>query len=174
MLIVGVGFLAFWILGYFKTVSPNVQAPLVAGLFASGVALANWNYQRRKDELERHKEKKVEVYGQLFDLLYNLQKENKKFGTEHSDKFLKSEKFLDLYWAIGRDLTLWASPGVIRAYYNSFKGEETQNTAELLKRWDNLYGEMRKDLGLSNRGLKPFDLIGIMVNDIEQLRAVPK
>jgi len=157
---------------FFSAADGNVQASIVAGLFALVAAIGSWIFQQRKAELERHKEKKVEVYGKFLKFLNEYQKKGKKEGEEISEAFLQTDEAFDFFWDISRDLVLWASPGVLRAYYEAFKTDTSSLPyGEILGRVDNLYQEIRKDLGLSNRRLKKYDLVGIMVNDIEELRA---
>jgi len=158
---------------FFEDVDANVQASIIAGFFALIVTLFNWDYQRRKAEFERHKEIKVKFYEELITFYHNFQKKVRKEGLENIDEYLQSDEFFDFSWDTGKDLVLWGSPGVIRAYYEMFKPtrEQTDDTPiERLSRMEKLYLEIRKDLGLSNFGLKKFDLIGMMVNDIEDHR----
>ncbi|NOX95981.1 MAG: hypothetical protein GXP04_13060 [Alphaproteobacteria bacterium] len=166
-------FLIAYFIGLFRASDANVQASIIAGLFAFGGATFSWSSQRRKEELDRHKEVKVKIYEELISFIFDFLKLDKLEGSKKVDSYLQSEEFLNKTWALGKNLILWASPGVIRAYYEAFKSLpaiEAGEPMDMLGRMDKLYHEIRKDLGLLNKGLKKLDLIGIMINDIEEHR----
>ncbi len=167
--------LALWFLvsvaKLFGAADDNVQAAIVAGLFAAFAAIGGWIYQDRKARFDRHKEKKVAVYATLLDLVFDLQKNHKDKGPQSTEELIHSTNFKDKYWSLGKELTLWASPKVIRAFHVAFKAKEGTGPRELFSNFDKLYQHIREDLGLANRGLKEFDLVGMLVNDIDKLQA---
>jgi len=167
--------LALWLLvsivTLFGAADDNVQAAIVAGLFAAFAAIGGWIYQDRRARFDRHKEKKVAVYAGLIELVFDLQKMHKDEGPQSTDEIIESTDFKERYWSLGKNLTLWASPKVIRAFHVAFKPKQGTEAREVLSNFDKLYRQIRDDLGLANRGLKEFDLVGMLVNDIDELQA---
>ncbi|RUQ37969.1 MAG: hypothetical protein EKK71_01905 [Candidatus Competibacteraceae bacterium] len=68
------------------------------------------------------------------------------------------------------EIILWSSPSVINAFRN-FESIAEENTGikMLLPAVDRLYREMRKDIGLSNKGLPQNQLVKIYLKDPSEL-----
>jgi hypothetical protein len=75
---------------------------------------------------------------------------------------LKSEHVYNSLVDFNRDVLLWASPGVIRAFLD-FRVK--RDGVEQLVEMDRMLQAIRKDLGLSNRRLRPGDLVKLFLKE---------
>ena len=142
-----------------------LEASVSAALITAAVGLiglwyAQW-HSKGRDIAENHRPSKIEVYGKFFDIVEKFQ------AGEVSDEDLAEEDLPDWlrkdYQELNRGLILWASPKVIRAWLE-FRSTSVKGGSVLFA-MDNMYKEIRKDLGNSNWGLQPGDLIRIGLKD---------
>ena len=78
--------------------------------------------------------------------------------------------YLDFFVSFTRDLIVWGSPGVIKAYENFRRGSSSSSVVLFLV--DDILREIRRDLGNSNWGIKKGDLIKLFSKDPEELDRV--
>ncbi len=83
-----------------------------------------------------------------------------------SESFAK--EFEEFFITFTRDLIVWGSPNVIKAYENFKLGSLTSGTNAVLL-VDDILREIRSDLGNSNRGIKRGDLIKLFLKDPQEL-----
>ncbi|MCG8697604.1 MAG: hypothetical protein MI922_06080 [Bacteroidales bacterium] len=96
----------------------------------------------------------------------------------HPEKAIIYNNFIDYYIEIRNsvntqgivnlrfrsDISLWASKDVLRSYmlFNQYLNELSGDNPKILQQAESVILEMRKDLGLSNQGLKPGNLDNII------------
>ena len=85
-----------------------------------------------------------------------------------------NENLEDFIFNFVGDLMIWGSPGTIRAYRKFQKSGESKDVRILFSLVDNLLREIRKDLGLSNRGLKQYDLYNLFLRGDEDIQNLNK
>ena len=93
---------------------------------------------------------------------------------EFADKKPSEKDMLERIFRFGSEITLWASPEVLRAFA-AFKlsGTQPSNVYSMLHSMDRLYRTMRIDIGLSNDGLEEDFFIKMMLSnpsEIEKLK----
>jgi hypothetical protein len=148
-------------------VAMAIIATAIAG-FASvfTVVYAQWRTKVR-EIAEAHRPQKVKVYGGYMELMFAMlqqtKKEEPKKGKVVTPKAIPGNH-LDKMYSFRREVILWASPGVIRAYleWESISAHEPDVKVRLLA-WDKLLREMRKDLGNSNWMLRPGQLMHMIL-----------
>lgn len=144
-------------------------------LLAAGVGYWLRYYLDRKKELtsEVNKERRV-VYQQMVDMLFGIL-EKVKHGDKQSPKEI--QKLIEELYKIYRKEVLYASSGVINAFndfmqfsYRTNQGIQ-QNPHDILWLLSNLLAAMRKDLGLSNKGLGKDHrkLLRALISDMDNL-----
>ncbi|MDP1786376.1 hypothetical protein [Nitrosomonas sp.] len=149
---------------WFQALNASVAASLItASLGLIGLWYAQWQSKTR-DIAESHRTNKIEVYNVFFDLVEKFQTNNiTDLSEENIPEPLKSD-----FQKLNRGLLLWASPGVITAYLK-FRTVSASG-GDILHAVDNMYREIRKDLGNSNFQLKAGDLIRIGLKDPNELK----
>ncbi|MDV6340315.1 hypothetical protein R2103_00825 [Nitrosomonas sp. Is24] len=151
-------------LQWFQALNASVAAALItASLGLIGLWYAQWQSKTR-DIAESHRASKIEIYNLFFDLVDKFQKNN---ITDLSEENISESLKFD-FQKLNRGLLLWASPGVITAYLK-FRTVSTSGE-NILQAVDNMYREIRKDLGHSNFQLKAGDLIRIGLKDPNELK----
>ena len=90
--------------------------------------------------------------------------------TEQEIFAVNEENFIKLR----RNFIVWASPKVLDAYHRFLEASQTKTGNSLLVA-DEVFREMRKDLGLSNFGIQKGDLVAMYVREGRQaLRKIVK
>ncbi len=149
---------------WFQALDPSVKAALITALLGLvGLWYAQW-HSKTRDIAESHRASKIEIYNVFFDLVEKLQESNIDSSTEDElPDWMKSE-----FRKLNRGLLLWASPKVITAYLNFRKVSASEGN--VLYAVDEMYREIRKDLGNSNYLLKSGDLIRIGLKDPDEFK----
>ncbi len=139
-----------------------------SGTFLAAVLVALYSQRRTKDReiAEAHRPQKIEVYKSFMETIAGLLKRTKDESTDNSQEAFNKE-FLEFFVAFTRDLIVWGSPGMIKAYYK-FRTNTTSDATVLLL-MDDILREIRKDLGNSNWSLKRGELIRLFLSDPEEL-----
>ena len=140
----------------------DLAAAIVAASVAGFVSVLTVVYgQRRVKEreiAEAHRPQKVKVYRGYMELMFDVLR-SVKDRNEVSESQMSSDH-VDKMYSFRRELILWGSPGVIRAY---LQWEEIASSdappRERLLGWDKMLREFRKDLGNSNWLLKEGQLM---------------
>ena len=163
--------LVCYILSQVSSIDSDVAMAIIATAIAGlasvfTVVYAQWRTKVR-EITEAHRPQKVNVYGGymelMFEVLQQTKKEGQKKGKLATPKAITG-KHLDKMYGFRRDIILWGSPGVIRAYLDwESKSTHEQDAQVRLLAWDKLLREMRKDLGNSNWMLQPGQLMHMIL-----------
>lgn len=127
------------------------------------IALTQY-YARRKELIEIHKEKKMEMYFEFVDGIMDIMQKQALDGKQ-----LEEGRMIEIAAKFQRRILLWASPGVINSWLKFRTIQESAKGVEMLLNVDQLYRAMRKDLGLSNRMLRKGSLIKSTLKDPTEL-----
>lgn len=142
---------------------------LITGLVAAFIGLTAVLYtqkQIRTREIEEaHRGKKVELYN---GFLKTVQKVIAGENENVPVKPIKQKEMIMFMMNFKTEIILWSSPDVINAY-RKYESGSTQNIEILLPLVDDLYREMRKDIGLSNKGLPTNQLVKMYLSDPNEL-----
>ena len=134
-----------------------------------------------KDTIDRKKiltsqitEERRELYQQFVNLVIEL------FSNTKTGKKQPDNKFVNDLYSFYKKYILYASPGVINSFSNYFQYLYTINNDELekgnhrkhLRLLTKIMTEMRRDLGLKNRGLGQdgIKLLRAMVTDFDKIK----
>lgn len=155
---------AYVALQWFQSLNASVAAALTTALVGLvGLWYAQWQSKTR-DIAESHRASKIEVYDAFFDIVEKFQRNN----VDVSDGENIPEWLKEGFRKLNRGLIVWGSPGVIAAYLK-FRTTSTGG-GNILAAVDEMYREIRKDLGNSNFRLRPGDLIRIGLKDPNELK----
>lgn len=147
----------------------TIAIPLITATIGFiGVIYTQYNSKSR-DIRESHRIAKIETYRSFFELI-NLFQNNHKRNIEIDPN---DEMLQDKMHKLTENFILWASDEVIKAWidFRTSTGSNDINDPFLaLKKIDNVYKAIRKDLGHDDKKLKPLDLISMNLSDPNELQ----
>ncbi|MGB5865744.1 MAG: hypothetical protein WBG95_15765 [Sulfitobacter sp.] len=161
-----------WITSGAKTLKPEIYVPLTVTVFTATLGLAvtliTQNRVRKREIEAAYRDRKIEIYLDFLKTIESLflsQKEQFKTRTIDNDELVL--KIAD----VRTKAVLWGSTGVLKALSKLTKLKEG-NTAETMDFLDSIQREIRKDLGLSNRGLDDDFFVTLILNDPADLKKI--
>lgn len=147
----------------------QVLAAIVAagGTVFGAVATVVYSQRRSKDRelAEAHRPQKVKVYDAFLTMTVDEMKNAKK-----GKGVAITSRLIERMFSFKRDLLVWGSPRVIRAYRDFEASPEDEGAKLKIMRVDRILREIRADLGNSNRGLRKGALIQLFLT--EELKSV--
>lgn len=177
------GFALYYILKHFIELFATLNKEIAAGIIAaSGTVLvsvisviAGKQLEKKREIENQHRTQKIEIYEYFmekwFELLLKHKKSqvNQKMAKAFNDE---SKKFFEKF---SRELILWGNHNVIKQYgilKNSGTDYDPQDPDKtpILLVFEKVLFAIRKDIGHSNKNLKPGDLITLFVTDPDNLR----
>jgi len=164
----GAGFVTLAIVGYLliKTVELSfvflqslnaaVGAAIVAAVTTIMVGIVT-QYQLKKRQLDdAHREKKIQIYEEFMKVAASyLAQQNENLKQEQ----MLQERIVEFFFRFKTDLVLRGSAGVIKAMAK-FESVSSDG-GDVLGAIDEIYRAMRKDVGLSNFGLRHRELVAV-------------
>lgn len=149
-----------------RDVNPELLAAIIAtvGTVLAAVGTVVYSQARTKqlEIAEAHRPRKVEVYSAFMDALVELLRRTKRGEL---DAIEKDEAFIERFLLFKRDLIVWGSPGVIKAYRRFELGALQGSARDRVLRMDAILREIRKDLGNRTWTLQEGALIQMFLND---------
>jgi hypothetical protein len=162
------------------SLSPTILAPL---LIASGTVISvtitvvvGQFLQRRAAHEEAQRSRKVEIYERFMERWFGFLElgisEEKRTGavTESAEAIAYMAEF-------SRQVILWGSDTVVRDYSRftgRTRGPVLPGSVEPMLEFERVLFAMRRDLGHTNRGVKPPDLLRLFITDIDEALATQK
>ena len=152
-------------------VEPKVSVIVIGAILTALFGLAGVLYTQRQTKLreidEAHRPNKVEIYSEFIEIVQRIiTKDNEDSPFEK----LEQDELTLFLAKFQRSMMLWSRPSVITAYAEFDTLTKTKaGPEELLPAIDELYREMRKDIGLSNEGLLKNQLVKFHLTDPESL-----
>ncbi len=184
------------LLAVFWSVKSNPQKELavaiVAGataILASTSAAIYTHYTTKSRELaSAHRLQKIEVYSEYGDVVFSIFLMNnvpKRADLTDEGKTelvtTMQSQLQEKYLSFSKKVLLWGSPGVIKRFlefreFSQNMGQQAnkESPMRLLLLMDNVYREMRRDLGLDNSNLDRGDLVKVFLTDPKELDKVLK
>ena len=141
-------------------VAAAIIAASVTGLISVLTVVYGQRRIKERELREAHRPQKVKVYGAYMELMFDLLQRIKDKGNVASAE-LPPEATTKML-SFKRDLILWGSSGVIRAYLE-YENTTLDNPEEGLLAWDRMLREFRRDLGNSNWLLKDGQLLHLIL-----------
>jgi hypothetical protein len=157
--VIAVGYVLFTaVLGLVQGLNPTVVGAFVTALIGLiGLWYVQWQSKSR-DIAQSHRPSKIDLYNKFFDLVDHFQNNHEQMKEGEVSEHVKTEMA-----KLNRGLLIWGSPEVIRAWL-TFR-TTAQADGNVLVAVDAMYRAIRTDLGNSNFGLAPGDLIRIGLKD---------
>lgn len=140
----------------------SAPSPLASALLAALAGAFGWlvtRFASRADAASlAHREKKIAIYSQFVTaVLHDFTPEQFRGASKEAPDL--AQEMVNFQ----REILFWGSPKVIRAY--SALRENPNDRRSTALRLNNLFAAMRADIGLSNFGLNPNDLMKLMVSE---------
>lgn len=161
-----------------RTIDAEIAAAIVSGLAAVTIAIATtWlgrSLQRRTDARRGQQEKRVPVYEefvkgvlQSMGISSSGKARKGRIDEQHAHRVLSefTEKAI-----------VWGSDDVLKAWiaFRTAGQQPEEYGNKILLIMEELFLAMRKDLGLSNRGLDRGDLLRLFINDFDPALLEPE
>lgn len=150
-------------LGFFFAASDNVKTSIIAGGIAIfSVIFAYWK-ERTRTIREAHRDKKIEVYTIFFNIVFEILKKQK----DDDNLDLENDPDFKAKWfEMNRGLIFYGSHEVISAVSKmKTAGSHSNEGPESIQNIGDIFLAMRKDIGLSNKGLNNINIHQVYVND---------
>ena len=133
--------LGFEFYSFFSAAENEMQAALI-GLFGVTIAAISSHYFSQKREISsRHFPQKVEAYGGLFDLIFEIMK-----GVRTGSQLEESE-MVEKMMVIKRNLMVWGGPEVIKAWNEYEAGAANHDGLDVFNSMEKIFRALRKELG---------------------------
>ena len=132
----------------------------IPAMISVGVVMLARYYEKKKEYENKIREKKVALYEKFFMAQHKFIIEDSKTKNKHQ----REKILIELQNAIKdftKDLMFWGSSDVIKAYNKL----QTRMKAKdhKFEDFEDFYFALRKDVGHSNRNLKTFDLLRLIL-----------
>ena len=165
------------VLDILSQANPNVAASLVTATVAlfgyvltAAVALGGYIYTQRRTQsraiADAHRPDKIKVYEHFLWIVRSIQYSVTGEGEKRERTKKEKEELTIHYREFTRGLIEWGSPAVIKEF-KVFRKKAKLGGKTVVFAMDDMIGAIREDLGLSNRGLKPGDLLDVLIKDPE-------
>jgi len=143
----------------------------LAGIVFSGIVgyFIKYAFDKRAQYSSENAKVKRETYREYVEFTLKFLGDIQEQGTDATPK--QQKQFIKDMKSFHRKAVLYASPRVINAYsdmlQNSYRGNE--NSLHIMALMTNVFREMRRDIGLSNRGLRSggIRLLRPLINDYD-------
>lgn len=134
----------------------------VMATIISSVWIASYNARKAKEKVvyEAHREKKAEIYNGFMDTMITQLVKNMNDGKSGDE--LLPDNLLEFLYKFTAQVIIYGSPDVINAF-DKFKNLPENNSPIILSIIDDLFREMRKDLGESNKTIEANTLMGLYI-----------
>jgi hypothetical protein len=125
-------------------------------------------YEIRTTIIKSNREKKIPIYEELIQFMFNkvlMGVKTKNMPSEEElIKFMADFTQKSMVWGSNDVLSAW-----IKCRRASVNEEEVkQNPVNFMLNYENLIREIRKDLGLKNKNLNEGDILSLFVTDIDK------
>lgn len=159
---------SWFVLTYLLRALTDLDRTIITAVIAAAVAVFSLIFgffkEKSKARSEAHREKKVEIYGIFFDLIFEMINKSKS-GID--EEFINSEYIQGKFSDLMKGVMFYGSPGVIRAIsdwriYSAGNGSDSIKTMKTIGK---VLLEMRKDIGLSNFGIDSLSIHQTYVSD---------
>jgi len=163
LVLIGAGWITYWILEVFLKADKSIQASIIAGLVALFSVIFTYWKEKTRSISEAHREKKIEIYKIFFDEIFEATN-NMRLGREVD--LSSSEDFMTRTLELKKGLMSYGSPKVINSFAKwQLVSSEAGDSASSLRGVGDVILAMREDIGLSNRGLDSLTIHQININE---------
>jgi hypothetical protein len=133
--------------------------------YGIGAVVISQQRTKSREIAESHRPKKIELYSSFITTMIGLLRKHK--GADAA-ALKDSAEIEDFFFTFTSQVVLWGSPAVLR-HYARFRHVGQRENLNVVPVMDDLMQAMRKDLGLSNRGMSRGDLMKMFLTDPESL-----
>ena len=130
-----------------------------------GAVLIAQQRSKSREIAESHRPNKIMIYSNFITTMIGIIRKHKGSDTTVLEN---SKEIEDFFFDFTTQVVLWGSPRVLR-YYAAFRKIGQAPNLNILLIMDDIMQAMRKDIGLSNRGLSRGDLMKMFLTDPESL-----
>lgn len=160
------------ILAFFTELNPSVAAAIVAAsatvLVSVFSVLTSKSLEQKAIIAQQIREKKIPVYEELIQFVFNIiraTKENKSLSEEETTEFM---------FTFTERIVIWGSDEVVDAFYRFRNSNNVDGGQGAILCIEDMLLAIRKDLGHRNKSLSRGKILGLFINDIENITLVKK
>lgn len=160
------------ILAFFTELNPSVAAAIVAAsatvLVSVFSVLTSKSLEQKAIIAQQIREKKIPVYEELIQFVFNIiraTKENKSLSEEETTEFM---------FTFTERIVVWGSDEVVDAFYRFRNSNNVDGGQGAILCIEDMLLAIRKDLGHRNKSLSRGKILGLFINDIENITLVKK
>jgi len=146
----------WWFIHTFLLANPNVQSAIIAGVASLLIALYNTKKMRQQAAFEAHKEIKAKIYDDFISKMVSLFQPDTR--ERHSENAL-----LEFMANFSSKIMMYGSPQVLQSFISWRESANEKDVRKMLEKTGALILAMRADLGESNAGLDPLDLLAPLI-----------
>lgn len=146
---------------------------VIAGVVSVASLICTKIYEASKERESALRERKVEVYENVIKFFLEVLRNP---DTPMSENEMKRFMFED-----GRKMFTWGSDPVVKIFSDirrgavSTDGESDKDMGlRILRKYEDLIFEIRKDLGYKNKDLKKSDFLVLYINDVDKVFSLTK
>lgn len=167
------------LIDFIKALDPNLAAGLLTAsttVIASISAITLGKYFERKREIESHfRDKKVDIYNSFLVEFYGVTTDQKQHESKSDEEIVADEEMVKFLNDWQRQMILWGGANVLSQYIKWKEDISRQNpTAQTMFLTENFFKALRKDIGLSNKGLKKGDFLNLFLQNANLLLTLSK
>jgi len=130
-----------------------------------GAVLIAQQRSKSREIAESHRPNKIKIYSNFITTMIGIIQKHKGSDTTVLEN---SKEIEDFFFDFTTQVVLWGSPRVLR-HYAAFRKIGQAPNLNIVLVMDDIMQAMRKDIGLSNRGLSRGDLMKMFLTDPESL-----
>lgn len=178
--LVGIGLIGYFVIqlatlffGFLEKVNPTVGAAIIGSMATllvgiGGALVTQYQIKRRQIE-DVHREEKIKLYSKFLDMAAaHLAQSNENINGRRLPERELAKFFMDFKTG----LILRGSVRVLRAV-GDFESVSVEG-GDVLGAVDVIYREIRRDLGLSNAGLRKKELVAVYLKSEDRLELLGK
>ena len=172
IIFIGLASLIFVIFRYLISIFVSLDNQVLAGIIAASTTViisvftvvVGKHLEKKKEIDHQLRIQKTKVYEKYMKEMFRVLVAKGNYSEKEMIKFL--EEF-------SRELILWGGPKVIKNYceFKNFGNQKTNtNDQRIMLYFEKVLFRIRRDLGHSNRGLNPGDLLTLFIKDISNVK----
>lgn len=149
-----------------SSANPSLAVGIIAASSTVFVSLASVLISKRLEQIaaikNQQRDKKIPIYEELIKFLFRIWRSIKDGSKPPTEK-----EMIDFMFDFTQKLLIWGSDEVVSAFIR-FR-QSSQNPAAVMLAIEDIWFAIRKDLGHSNKGITRGMLLGLIINDINEV-----
>lgn len=172
LLVLGSLFVIRWLIGGLAGLDARLSAGLITASATVVVAvvsvLVSKHLEVKTSIRAQLREKKEPIYKELIDFIFDIT-----FAQKLGKEVPAEEEMIEFLAGTTRDLVIWGSPEVVKAFADFKRVSQLyagapELTRHLMLGVEDLFKAIRKDLGHGDLRLQRGDILKLYINDVDE------